>query len=274
MSVNGGRRLTPPHPSPCPPPPPPPHPSSHDQAPQTHARVAGLDAVLCDLDDTLYPQQAWLDGAWQAVAATGARYGIDEGAFLAALRADAAQGSGRGGIIDRALAAVGFGTAGCVGTDVHSSLLTAFRGHRPVRLEPYPGVRAALARLRMAGVRLAVVTDGEVAVQEWKMRALGIGAFFDTVVVSDALGGRQCRKPHAAPFREALKELGVRPERCVVVGDRPEKDVIGAARVDIRAIRVKTGEYSAVPDPPGVWHSAADFPAAVDWLLEAESACR
>ncbi|MEZ0112742.1 HAD superfamily hydrolase (TIGR01509 family) [Catenulispora sp. EB89] len=411
-----------------------------------------IEAVLCDLDDTLYPQATWLDGAWRAVAAEAARHGIDEPAFLAALQADSALGSARGGIIDRALAAVGFGTAaghagavtepgssvaaeigaaaghdsaalasasraaagteaaaghngtaagagaavriaalgthdsaalasafgaatgteataghnsaaaasgaatdaldpapsasGCAtstaacadvvspllnptpsqpattpadtsasaptlaaavavastststststralvpvsasasapaagtGTaatitptpaDLIARLVAVFRAHRPVRLEPYPGVREALARLRMAGVRLAVVTDGDVDVQAWKVRALGLSAFFECVVVSDALGGRAVRKPHAAPFLAALEGLGVRPGRCVVVGDRPEKDVTGAVGVDIRAIRVKTGEYQRAADVAGTWHTAADFPAAVDWLLQ------
>ncbi|WP_370344975.1 HAD family hydrolase [Catenulispora sp. MAP5-51] len=103
--------------------------------------------------------------------------------------------------------------------------------------------------------------------QAWKVRALGLSAFFECVVVSDALGGRRVRKPDSAPFLAALDGLGVGASRCVVVGDRPEKDVIGAAGVDIRAIRVKTGEYSQAADVPGTWHTAADFPAAVDWLL-------
>ncbi|MBS2540236.1 HAD-IA family hydrolase, partial [Catenulispora sp. NF23] len=351
-----------------------------------------VEAVLCDLDDTLYPQAAWLEGAWRAVAAAGARRGIDEAAFLDALRAEAALGSARGGIIDRALAAVGAAGLGppAVGAAGLSSLLNpapsqpanttmqnsdaraptgttrstadathepadpargttntprgtadaprdpadparstadathepadpardtadpargtadtphgtadaprnladpahgtadapradparstadatrstadaarstapelvahlvgVFRAHQPERLEPYPGVRAALARLRVAGVRLAVVTDGDVEMQAWKVRALGLSAFFECVVVSDALGGRGVRKPHQAPFVAALEGLGVGPARCVVVGDRPDKDVMGAMGLDIRAIRVKTGEYGLVGDVPG-----------------------
>ncbi|WP_329956431.1 HAD-IA family hydrolase, partial [Catenulispora pinistramenti] len=130
-------------------------------------------------------------------------------------------------------------------------LVGVFRAHQPERLEPYPGVRAALARLRVAGVRLAVVTDGDVEMQAWKVRALGLSAFFECVVVSDALGGRGVRKPHQAPFVAALEGLGVGPARCVVVGDRPDKDVMGAMGLDIRAIRVKTGEYGLVGDVPG-----------------------
>lgn len=234
-------------------------------------RAADVEAVLCDLDDTLYPQASWLEGAWRAVAAAGARHGIDETAFLAALQADAALGSARGGVIDRALAAVGFGASrdSSVGgsSELIPRLVSVFRAHRPGRLEPYPGVREALARLRIAGVRLAVVTDGDVDMQAWKVRALGLSAFFECVVVSDALGGRGMRKPHSAPFLAALQGLGLGPGRCVVIGDRPEKDVRGAAGVDIRAIRVKSGEYHQVADIAGTWHTAADFPAAVDWLL-------
>ncbi|WP_190276639.1 HAD family hydrolase [Catenulispora acidiphila] len=233
-----------------------------DLAPRDR-RASDVEAILCDLDDTLYPQAAWLDGAWSAVAAAGARWGVEERAFLAALRADAAVGSARGGIIDRALVDVGVGG----GAELVAELLAAFRAYRPVRLEPYPGVREALVRLRVAGVRLAVVTDGDVEVQAWKVRALGLSAFFECVVVSDALGGRGVRKPSAVPFLAAVEGLGVRPERCVVVGDRPEKDVMGALGADIRAVRVKTGEYRQVADVAGTWHTAADFPAAVDWLL-------
>lgn len=229
---------------------------------QRTGRAATVEAVLCDLDDTLYPQAAWLDGAWREVAAAAGRQGVDEPAFLAALQADAALGTARGGIIDRALAAVG-----CGGLEA-DQLIAAFRSHRPARLEPYPGVREALTRLRMAGVRLAIVTDGEVDMQAWKVRALGLSAFFECVVVSDALGGRDVRKPHAAPFLAALEGLGVGADRCVVVGDRPEKDVIGAVVAGIRAIRVETGEYCQVTDVGGTWHTAADFPAAVEWLLE------
>lgn len=231
-------------------------------------RAADVDAVLCDLDDTLYPQASWLEGAWRAVAAAGSRYGLDEGAFLGALQGDAALGSGRGGIIDRALAAVGGSLLNRPGTpDLVPYLVAVFRAHRPTRVEPYPGVREALTRLRMAGVRLAVVTDGDVDMQAWKVRALGLSAFFECVVVSDALGGRGMRKPHSAPFLAALQGLGLGPGRCVVIGDRPEIDVTGAAAVDIRAIRVKSGEYHQVADIDGTWHTAADFPAAVDWLL-------
>jgi len=115
-----------------------------------------IAAVLFDLDDTLFPQEAWLAGAWRAVAQTAAARdnGVDEEAFHRALIDVAAEGSDRGRIIDRALAAVGAG-------DVEvAPLVAAFKAHRPFQLDPYPEAALALLRLHRRA-RLGLVTDGE-----------------------------------------------------------------------------------------------------------------
>lgn len=46
------------------------------------------------------------------------------------------------------------------------------------------------------------------------------------------------RKPAAAPFLAALDRLGVPPEACVFVGDRPSWDVDGALSVGMRAVLI------------------------------------
>ncbi len=221
--------------------------------------TAPVRAVLVDLDDTLYPQAEYLDLAWHAVAARGGERGLDPVTLLAALRAEAAQGSARGGIIDRALERTG-------APDTHvPALLRAFRALDPVRLAPYPGAVAALAALRRR-VPVALVTDGEVTGQRRKLAALGLTGTFDVVVFSD-LGGREHRKPHPRPFTLALDGLGVPPGHAVMVGDRPDKDVVGAAGVGMRAVRVGTGEYATRPDHPATWFRAATFADAVHALL-------
>jgi putative hydrolase of the HAD superfamily len=221
-----------------------------------------IEAVLCDLDDTLYPQEAWLDGAWRDVARAGAEFGIEYGGFLRALREVASEGSARGGIIDRALVMAGAGAGVPVGP-----LVEVFLAHRPVVLEPYPGVREALARLR-GRVALGIVTDGNVAVQEGKFEALGLRGEFGSFVVSDRLG-REFRKPHGAPFWVALGELGVKAERAVYIGDRVDKDVVGALGVGLRAVRVLTGEYAQVGDSESapVWFTAGCFAEAVEGIV-------
>jgi HAD superfamily hydrolase (TIGR01509 family) len=217
-------------------------------------------AVLFDLDDTLFPQVAWLDGAWVAVADEAARWGIDRVALLDALRATAAQGSAAGRIIDRALEAVGGAPAAPV-----DRLVSAFRAHRPATLDPYPGVREALAALRAVSL-LGVVTDGEVAIQAAKLVALGLDAAFDVVVVSDSLG-RVFRKPHRAPFLLALERLDAAARDAVFVGDCPAKDMAGACGVGMRTIRVRTGEYAALADDPPSWRAVGTVAEAAAAIL-------
>jgi len=219
-----------------------------------------IAAVLFDLDDTLYDQQRWLASAWTAVAAAAAPYGVDKEALRRALVAVAAGGSDRGHIIDRALARL-------QATD-HvplAPLLEAFRSSVPERLSPYPGVRQALRTLRDE-VPVGLVTDGDVAIQRAKLRVLALDDAFDVVVLSDELG-RERRKPHPAPFMAAVAALGSQPRDVVHIGDRPDKDVGGAAAVGMRAIRVRTGEYAALPDDPQPWRTARDVPEAASIVL-------
>jgi HAD superfamily hydrolase (TIGR01549 family) len=220
-------------------------------------------AVTFDLDDTLYPQADYLDGAWRAVVRAAGLRPDDAWRLHGALVAIAAEESDRGRIIDRALATAG------VTALLAPDLVEAFRGHQPERLATYPGAREALAQLR-ALVPVGCVTDGDPAIQRAKLRALGLADAFDVVVVSDEPGGRACRKPDPLPFRLALDALGVEPAAAVHIGDRPGKDVAGAAGVGMRAVRVLTGEHAAERDPadgPRPWATCADVVAAVERVM-------
>jgi len=218
-----------------------------------------IDAVVFDLDDTLYPQADWLDGAWRAVAARGADDGVDPQQLYDALVLVASEGSDRGRIIDRALERVGAASLAV------APLVVAFRAHAPEHLEPYPGAAEALDRLGTS-VPLGLVTDGEPAIQRAKLRALGLESCFSTVILSDE-HGREHRKPDPLPFRRALEALDVRSDRAVYVGDRPDKDVAGAMGAGLRAIRVRTGEWSGRSDEPSPWRSVPTVVDAIDVLL-------
>jgi putative hydrolase of the HAD superfamily len=214
-----------------------------------------IAAVLFDLDDTLYDQRQWLDGAWKAVAVRAGEWGAaDPAALEAALRAAADDGTDRGGIIDNALVAVQ-----ARGVPV-APLVATFRAHQPARLDPYPGVAAALRTLADR-VPLGLISDGDPVVQRAKLGALDLEPYFTTVVFSDEYG-RAHRKPDRLPFQVALGALGVDPGDAVYVGDRPAKDIAGPAAVGMPAIRVRTGEWRDQPDDARAW-------ASVDTVLDA-----
>lgn|GEM_PF-241624 len=223
-----------------------------------------IDAVLFDLDDTLFDQRLWLEGGWGSVAAVASsRYGVDRVQLLDALLAVAAEGSDGGRIIDLALARIGV-----TGVPV-APLVDVFRAYRPPMLLPFPGVGMALRRLR-SRVPLGLVTDGDPRVQSAKLTALDVSDAFRVVVFSDELApARAARKPDPAPFLRAASVLGVSPRATVVVGDGPDTDVCGAHAAGMRAVRVRTGEHKHVESREQPWH---DVPSAVSAavLLEEE----
>ena len=153
-----------------------------------------IEAVLFDLDDTLYDQRGWLAGAWVAVAAAAAPFGVDADPLWRALLETAAEGTDGGGIIDRALERVG-----ATGVPV-GPFLEAFRSHDPLRLATYPGVTEALERLRDR-CRIGLVTDGDPRIQRSKLRALGLLDAFDVVVFSVELGRERQAPSGAVPGR-------------------------------------------------------------------------
>jgi len=218
-----------------------------------------IDAVLLDLDDTCFDQREFLAGAFGAVARRAGELGVGEVRLRDALETTAAAGSDRGRIIDRALQTLGASVP--VGP-----LVNAFRSYRPARLSPYPGVRESLGQMRCFAP-VGLVTNGDPAGQRAKLAALGLDDAFDVVVFSDELG-RSFRKPHPAPFCQALRLLGADPGRSFFIGDHPDRDVAGAQYVGIRAIRVRTGEYASRPDVVTPWRTAPDAASALRVLCE------
>jgi histidinol-phosphate phosphatase family protein len=146
----------------------------------------------------------------------------------------------------------------------------------PKRVEPMPGARAALDRLRAAGIPLGVVSN-----QSGIARGLLTADAVDAVNarVQAWLGpldawavcphgpdeGCACRKPAPGLVLQAARALGVEPRRCVVIGDIGA-DVQAAHAAGARAILVPTPatrpeEVAAAPE------LAPDLGAAVDLLL-------
>ncbi|MFL5738024.1 MAG: TIGR01458 family HAD-type hydrolase [Actinomycetota bacterium] len=76
-------------------------------------------------------------------------------------------------------------------------------------------------------------------------------------------------KPAETFFRAALDEIGVAPERALMVGDDVENDVRGAQRIGMTGVLVRTGKFrerdlDGDELPAHVIGSIADLPALFD----------
>ena len=67
------------------------------------------------------------------------------------------------------------------------------------------------------------------------IKRLGIGQYFDAVIVSHECGWR---KPHLKIFSDALKQLDVKATEAVFIGDNPEEDIRGALDVGMKTVFV------------------------------------
>lgn len=58
-------------------------------------------------------------------------------------------------------------------------------------------------------------------------------------------------KPAPLLYEMAMARLGVRAEDCIMVGDRPDTDIAGAAQVGMRTALVRTGRFAPGAAYPG-----------------------
>jgi 2-haloalkanoic acid dehalogenase type II len=98
---------------------------------------------------------------------------------------------------------------------------------RYAELRPWPGVATALTSLAAAGIPLGVATNCSETLGRVAVACVGVP--FAAVVSAERAG---FYKPHPRPYRLALQELGVAPERCLFVAGSAY-DLIGASSVGL-----------------------------------------
>lgn len=218
---------------------------SDDDTRQRFGPALGVDAIVMDLDDTVYLKRDYVRSGFEAVG----RWAQGElGVADFAQRAWAVFETGaRGTIFDQVLTETGARRDDAVIT----ALVARYRTHAPT-ISLAPDARRGLERW-YGRVGLATVTDGAISSQHAKIRALGLDQWAPRVVCTAALGPGKAM-PHPEAFLQVQQELGVDGKGCVYVADDPVQDFAGPKALGWRTVRVRRrlGLHWSVPSGPDV----------------------
>ncbi len=128
--------------------------------------------------------------------------------------------------------------------DLVDRLSTRYMAAASEHSEPFEGVDEVLQALH-ARYRLAVVTNGFTDLQRQKLSSTSLNRHFDATLISGELG---YGKPNRRIFEAALSRLGVETSEAIVIGDSPVRDIAGALEAGITPIWLRRDqEDSLVP---------------------------
>jgi HAD superfamily hydrolase (TIGR02253 family) len=127
---------------------------------------------------------------------------------------------------------------GTVNHRVLAAAVVAYISARDAKGYTYPGVRETIQKLKKKNYKIGLVSDGP-RLKVWiRLVKNNLDDLFDTVVTFDDTSKR---KPAKEPFLKACKNLKVKPQECLMVGDWPERDIAGAKAVGMKTCWAKYG---------------------------------
>ena len=150
--------------------------------------------------------------------------------------------------------------------DVCAELAERYVAERARRQALFEETLPVLTALRVAAMRLVMVTNGDRDLQRRKAAGSGLIPLFDHVVISGELG---VGKPEPEIFEYALGLIGVRPEEAVMVGDNLARDIAGGAAAGIRTVWLDRFGKGAAAADGRAWAVLADLGGLPSLLREA-----
>ena len=179
--------------------------------------IDGLDAVIFDLDDTLYSEKDYVRSGYCKIAEHFGKPELEDQMWAAFERG--------GKAIDEVLEANGLESQ-------KDEALWIYRFQKP-DIQLYPGVAEMIARIHETK-KVGIITDGRPEGQWAKLVALGLSV--DEVIVTDELGGIEYRKPNPKAFRLMRERMNVLYERMAYIGDNIKKDFIAPEKLHMLCI--------------------------------------
>ena len=215
-------------------------------------------AIIFDLDDTLYPELSFVESGFRAVARHADKHWDVSAHACFGQLCELHQNGIRGNTFDKWLQMQG------LPAESVPQLVDVYRSHAP-QINLFPGMHELLLELS-EDHKIGLISDGLLDVQTRKFDALNVKPFFASVVFSDRLG-RDYWKPNARPYLYSLQGLGAAADRAVYVGDNPAKDFITARALGMQTVQIRhdMGIYRDIA-PPTIDHQPHVIVSKIDEL--------
>jgi len=194
---------------------------------------SNLQAVLFDLDNTLYAEEQFVASGFRAAAQCLAKHqNLDLDPLVEKMMLTLHR-QGRGRVFRNLLNDLGLDSEAWLKT-----LLFVYRSHEPA-ISLFPEAESAIRTLKSAGLRVGLITDGPAFTQRRKIASLNLDRHMDVIVCTGELGDG-CAKPSTVPFEVALTLLGVPPNAAAYIGDDIAKDFAGPNRLGMKTVQLRT----------------------------------
>lgn len=109
--------------------------------------------------------------------------------------------------------------------------IVAYRHNKHHLLKPYPHAVKVLKKLKKKGVKLAILSDAPRINAHIRLVEAKFDNYFDIILTHDDV---KENKPSPKGYKMILKKFKINPEHCLMVGDNPKRDIIGAKNVGIK----------------------------------------
>jgi len=93
-----------------------------------------------------------------------------------------------------------------------------------------------LETIKKGGYKTAMIANADSIDARNVITSCGLQCYFDAIVISEEIG---IEKPARGIFEAALKELKVKAENAIMVGNRIDADIVGANRIGMRSVWFK-----------------------------------
>lgn len=184
-----------------------------------------IDAVIFDMDDTLYSEKEYVKSGYNAI----------EKEFIEI--ANMSQKLWKAFLNNKNTIDYVLEQEGLLTEENKSKALEIYRNHIP-NIHLYDGIEDMLTQLKKTK-KIGLITDGRPIGQRNKIKALNLEKYINEIIVTDELGGVEFRKPNTKAFELMQEKLKIPFEKMVYIGDNINKDFIAPEKLGMQTIHFR-----------------------------------